>query len=311
MALAYSHACLIHNARAGRGQHKRQRQVRQVIHELQQSGLKVSQLETRRAGDGEALARQAVQEGADLIIACGGDGTINEVACGMIHSAIPMAILPAGTANVLARELGLPLDIEAAGRCILSSVPRRLPMGRAGTRPFLLMTGVGFDAYVVSKVSPYWKRWFGMGTYVFEAIRQSLLRSPARFVAFDGSCTHQLTFACVAKTRHYGPIQIVPEANLFREEFFVYGFHSQNRFRYFLYALAVLTGRAGMLPDISRFPTRHLQFTPENGSGETIFLQTDGELAGSIPCSITVIPDALTLLVPAQFRYPDDPRIEP
>jgi diacylglycerol kinase family enzyme len=130
-------------------------------------------------------------------------------------------------------------------------------------------------------------------------------------VLTDGTRSHQFTFACVAKSRHYGPIKMVQEADLFREEFFVYGFHSENRLRYFLYALAVLSGTTKRLADVSCFATRQLLCRGVKGHGDAIFLQTDGELAGAIPCSITAVPDALTLLVPLEFREPDVSAAQP
>jgi diacylglycerol kinase family enzyme len=239
-----------------------------------------------------------VDSGAGLVIACGGDGTINEVACGMAHSRVPLAILPGGTANVLARELGLPLDIPAAARQILGhGTARRLSLGRAGTRYFMLMAGIGFDAAIVRRVRVPSKKLLGMGTYILEAFRQLIAVMPPDFTLRTDQRRLTVTFACISKSRHYGPIEMVREADLFSDHFYVYGFRSRNRIRYLLYALAVVSGTVAGLRDVDRFPAREVYCEPNGTNGPT-FIQVDGELLGQLPCKIEIVPDALTLIVP-------------
>jgi diacylglycerol kinase (ATP) len=275
--------------------------MKAATHEFEQAGIVVTGQQTTRPGEATHLARSAVQAGVDLVIACGGDGTINEVVCGMAHSRVPLAILPAGTANVLAREISLPLNIAAAARAIPSSTPQRLALGRVGSRYFLLMAGVGFDARVVKQVNGHSKKFLGMGSYIAEAIREALFGTPVPFLLSTATERHRATFACIARSRHYGPIKMIREANLYSEQFYIYCFHSENRFRYFRYALAVLRGNAHSLPDVSRFAASEIRCEPAGQDGQQVFLQVDGESAGELPCAIQIVPDALTLLVPAGF----------
>src|SRR5262249_16751126 len=148
-----------------------------------------------------------------LVIVCGGDGTINEVVGGMAHSRVPLAVLPAGTANVLAREIGLPLGVREAARAIASCRPQRLALGCVDSRYFLLMAGIGFDAGVVRQVNAQHKKLLGMTTYILQAIRNALLQNPVPFVISGGDWECRATFACIAKAQHYGPLKMVREAN--------------------------------------------------------------------------------------------------
>jgi diacylglycerol kinase family enzyme len=217
----------------------------------------------------------------------------------MAHSRVPLAILPGGTAHVLARELGLPLDIQAAARSIRACSPHRISLGRAGQRYFLLLCGVGFDALVVSSVDHHWKKRFGMGSYLLEAFRQLWTRPLACFrIRADGHC-YEITFACIAKAQHYGPIRMVREASLFSEEFHIYCFPSAGRLRYLAYAVAVLTNQVSLLADVKRFSARQVHCEPIGSEETGVMFQVDGELAGQLPCTFSLIPDALTLMVPA------------
>ena len=295
----YTKAVLIYNPQAGRRRRLRPQQIRTATEELERNGVSVQTQATTGPGSGTELACDAIQNGADLIVVCGGDGTINEVVCGMAHSCVPLAVLPCGTANVLARELRLPRDMRAAARAIPSATPRRLALGLAGNRYFLLMAGVGFDAQIIYKLALRWKNLLGIGSYVLETIRQVLFEPKKAFVVSTEDRQMEATFACTSKSRHYGPFHMVREADLFSESFFVYCFRSRNRLRYFLYSLALLTGRLDRLADVVRFPARKVRCEAIGSSPKKILFQVDGELAGWLPCTIEMVPDALTLLVPA------------
>lgn len=299
----FKRAVLISNPQAGRNQGIRLQQIQNAIRELERGGTSVSAYETSKPGDGATLARSAIQAGAELVVVCGGDGSINEVVGGLAHSNVPLAVLPGGTANVLARELGLPLDVSAAARTISMSTPQRMALGRAGTRYFLLMAGIGFDARVVRGVDGRWKKRLGMASYFIEAVRQLLFEplSPPFVLSAEGQRS-LVTFACISKSQHYGPVRMVREADLFSDRFQVYCFHSTNPLRYFLYALAVLARRPARLPDFSQFRARKIYCEQIPSNGKTVYLQVDGELAGQLPCTIEIVPDALTLLVPPQSR---------
>lgn len=302
-----SKAVIISNPHAGRQHRKRAQQIEIAKRELEQSGLSVILFETTEVGNGAIVAREAISNGAELIVVCGGDGTINDVVCGMAHSQVPLAVLPGGTANVLARELGLPLDIAAAARTISRSVPRKVALGNVGQRYFLLMAGVGFDAGVVKKLNLKVKKLFGMASYVMEALRQLVFEPPMPFYVYSEGCRYQATFACISRSQHYGPVRMVREADLFSGQFYVHCFHSRNPLRYLLYAWSILVAEQSKLPDFTGFPARQIRCERIDSSERPVFLQVDGEFAGELPCTIEIVPDALTLMVPADFASGANP----
>ena len=255
---------------------------------------------TTGPGSGTALAREAIRAGADLVAVCGGDGTINEVVCGMAGSRVPLAVLPAGTANTLARELRLPLNIRAAARLIPSAIPRRLALGRAGDRYFLLMAGVGLDAQVIQKIRAPRKEFLGMASYFLETLFYLLARPLTPFAVVAEEKRVKTTFACISKAQYYGPFRMIRQADFFSEHFYVYCFPARSRFLYFFYALGLLTGQLAWLPGIHRFPARKVHCEEISGGSHRVPFQVDGELAGRLPCTIEIVPDALTLLVPAR-----------
>jgi len=249
--------------------------------------------------EGSELARDAVRRGMDLIIVCGGDGTINHVAQGMARSHVPLAILPGGTANMLAREMHIPLSIEKAARSIFTSVPRRIALGRAGDRLFISLAGAGLDAAVVRKLNKKWKAAFGIGSYVLEAFLQFFFGPPNPFFMLSANGQrHRVSYACASKSQHYGPVRVIPEANPFSERFHVYAFPSQSRWRYLQYGAGILAWRKPSPPSFLEFTARRIDLEPIHPEAGAIYLQVDGELAGQLPCTIEIVPDALTLLVP-------------
>lgn len=308
MISRYKDAILLYNPAAGRNRRKRPRQLQTAKEELERAGMKVRMEPTSSRGSATELAREAVQGGAELIVVCGGDGTINEAVNGMALSPVPLAILPGGTANILARELQMPLDMAGAVRALATATPRRISLGRAAGRYFLLMAGVGLDARVLDRLRPRPKDRFGMTSYVFETIRYLLSRRPVPFLISAAGQYHQVTFACISKSRHYGPFEMVREADLFSDQFYVYCFHSASGLRYFLYALALLANSAAQLPDFSRFPACQVECQEIPSRRGQVLFQVDGELIGHIPCTIEMVSDALTLLAPAPAAGMEAPR---
>ncbi len=138
-------------------------------------------LETRPDDTGERLARQAVRSGADLILACGGDGTVTACVAGLIGSLVPLGVLPCGTGNMLARNLGLPLSLDEALTVALTGRDRRLDVGTANGRPFVVMAGIGFDAEMLAGADERLKNRVGWAAYVLSALHQ-LRKRPVRTV---------------------------------------------------------------------------------------------------------------------------------
>lgn len=292
----FRNAALIYNPLSGRLRWKRQRDLDRATHLLDAYGIRIVRIPTTGAGSATALAREQVAAGRDLIIACGGDGTVNEVVNGMAGSRVPLALLPAGTGNVLAKELGLPWDIWRAAEYIPAGEVRRIALGRAGERYFICMAGVGVDANIVYRLSVQTKLSLGMLAYWIESFRQLLeYEFPLFSVRVEGQ-SFQAALLIVSRTKNYGgPVQLTRRADLFSDEFEVCLFQRRNRFLYLLYFLALQMGLLERFRDVRFLRTRRVEAQPGE---QRIQVQVDGELAGALPMDFVIVPEALSLLVP-------------
>lgn len=268
---------------------------------MEQANLKAQVLATSGAGDATELARQAIAEGSDLILVLGGDGTINEVVNGMAGSSVPLGVIPGGTANVLAMELGLGSNLEKALTRLSHTQERRIALGRfhdarGESRYFLNMGGVGLDAKVVSEVNQSLKRSTGKFSYWVAGLSQIT----STFEQFDACCNgkrYRCGFALVSRVRNYGgDLEIARGASLLNDEFEVVLFEGSHPLRYAGYLVGVLVKQVQSMPGVHTFRVPRIEFS---GAGH---LQVDGEYAGRLPARFEVVPDALTLLVPNSYR---------
>ncbi|WP_422305475.1 diacylglycerol/lipid kinase family protein [Candidatus Binatus sp.] len=153
MRFSTNRCVIIYNPHAGKLKNRGSDRLERARRILTEAGYEATLVPTAGPGAAVGLARRWATEGVGLIVAAGGDGTINEVAEGMVHSAVPLGILPAGTANVLASETGMSSNLETAARDLLTYTPERISLGRLdfnngspARRHFLLMAGVGLDS---------------------------------------------------------------------------------------------------------------------------------------------------------------------
>jgi len=168
-------ALLIYNPTSGRRRNRRFAEIEQSVRILKEAGIKVELAPTEARGHAKELARHAVKLNRGMVIACGGDGTVNEIINGLAGSQVPLALLPAGTANILAKELGIPWDIPHAARLIADGVIRRIAIGVAiptngnhsaslpnEGRYFLSVGGAGPDGAIVHAVDEGLKKRAGV-----------------------------------------------------------------------------------------------------------------------------------------------------
>lgn len=253
-----------------------------------------------------AIALAEIRRGADLIIAAGGDGTINEVAEGMVHSEVPLAILPAGTANVLAMEMKLGGKLERAAARLEECRPHRISVGHLQAdggrlcRHFLLMAGIGLDAHIVHHVDGGLKS--RTGKFAYWVAGWSLLgrRLPQFQVQADGR-VFQCSFALASKVRNYGgDFEIARQVSLFDDEFEVVLFEGSSSFHYIPYFLGLAGNRLQGMKGVTVLRARRLALS--TASHAPVFVQVDGEAAGLLPAEIHLVRQALTLLVPPEYR---------
>ncbi len=309
-ALPLKNAIIIYNPVAGRQPRKRETQIREAVAALEKQGITAKPVPTTGPNTASGLARAAAASGEELIIVCGGDGTINEVLNGIAPGHTTLGILPGGTANIFAKELGLPHDPIRAARELGQWTPQRIALGRANwsnengpqkeSRFFLSLAGVGFDAYVVHKLTWDFKKGWGVPAYMWEAVRQSMRYQFPSFVCrLDNHELHS-TFAVIQRTTRYaGWLHIAPGASVFEPRFSVCVFKSQHWLRYFLYASAVVLRQHLRLADVELVQTQKIDCAPKK-SGDLIHFELDGELVGQLPATFEIIPDALSVLVPQQ-----------
>lgn len=300
---------LIYNPIAGRQPVRRERQMREAVTVLQNAGMEVTLAPTTGPGAARDLAREAARQTVDLVLVCGGDGTVNEIINGLAPGNTVLGILPGGTANIIGKELRLPHHPVRAARQISRWRPRRIALGQASwpdaadpsgiaRRYFVSVAGIGFDAYIIHKLAWSFKISWGVVAYVVEAVRQAWRYEFPPFICETETGRRRATLAVVHRAGHYaGWLTLAPKANLFRPTFTTCLFPSRNRARYFWYALAVLLRQHLRLSDVELTEGLRMACSSEDQT-MPIYFELDGELAGKLPATFEIVPDALTLLVP-------------
>jgi len=273
---------------------------------LRESGHDTWLVPTQGPGTAGAIARRHIEEGAQLILAAGGDGTVNEIAEGVAFTSVPLGILPAGTANVLANELGLGSSLESAAVRVTASIPTRLSMGRLHcmngserTRLFLLMAGIGLDARIVYNISVPVKARLGKVAYWIAGF--SLLgRELQEFEVLVEGRRLTCSFALISKVRNYGgDLEIARSVSLLDDRFEMVLFEGRSSFRYLKYLAGVAAGRVAGLQGVSII--RSAGACMSESADRRIYVQVDGEYAGHLPARLEIVPDALTLLIPEAY----------
>lgn len=269
---------MIYNRQAGRG-----KAIAEAVEALRRWAGTVEVLETRGRGSATELARTAK---ADLVLACGGDGTVNEVINGVAGTRTVVGVLPAGTANVLAVELGIPLDPVRAAKKAPEMTTRRVALGRVRCqgveeRYFALVCGAGLDAELMAGAEAVGKKRWGMLAYWLAGLR--LLGRRWETLRVDGrECT--VALACRVR-RIGGGLRVARESHLRDENMELVLFPSRSAWRYVGYVVESVAGRTQ--PGVV---TRRVEMT---GEGR---VQVDGEVVGRLPAVVEVVPDAVTLL---------------
>ena len=252
---------------------------------------------TSRAGEAEALARHAAQEGFEKIVAAGGDGTINEVVNGLAGSNAALGLLPIGTMNVFATELGLPAhDLQLCWNIIQGENTRLVDLPSANGKYFVQLAGVGLDAQVVKETSLTLKRNFGPLSYLISAAQIAARQPPRLFLESENSSIKEGSFVLVGNGRLYGgPFPFFKHAIIDDGLFDVIVFKQLGYLEIIKYLQDVVFSSEIRVPEIEYFQTRRLRVT----SDSEVPVELDGELVGSCPVEFQVQERTLRVLVPA------------
>jgi len=301
-------ALLIHNPNAGNGGKGRRRMLDEARRILSLGGIEADLQETRAPGDATVMAQRATVEGRQLVIACGGDGTLNEVVNGLAAQQnghrVPMALLPGGTANVLAKEIGLPWDIPAAAEKLVRGEVKEIALGLATplkepskARYFLSVAGAGPDGMIVYSIDLDLKARVGILAYWWQGAREVFRYKFPHFRVVTGEKTLDATLVVVGRTKHYGgPFRITTEADLYADQFEMMGLTTQSGFRYLSYLPTLWLGKLRGTEGVHYWKANSIVCEPLDSN--PVYAQIDGEPLARLPVEFKIVPRALKLLVP-------------
>ena len=308
-------AALIYNPASGQHSSRRATQIRKALAILREAGVEADALETHAPGSGKSLALAAMRQGYDAVLACGGDGTVHETMQPLVGSKVALGVLPLGTANALAQNLGLGRDPVKAVRALIEAQPVEVPVGRIffqephgaeGWRYFTVAAGVGADALLMSSMDPVLKRRYGYALYMLEAFK---IWATNPFPLFDASLSfhgeglprvEQVSQLLAVRIRSFGGAlgALAPGATLRKNSLTLIAFKTRSRFDYLRFLLATLAGRQTFSRTIELLDAASVDCQSINGSQSKVFVEADGEVLGALPARIELARETLHLLVP-------------
>ena len=319
MAATFKKAALIYNPASGSRHDLRVKKVEAAAAALRAAGVEATLIASRAAGSGGEQAREAIAAGHDAIFACGGDGTVQDVLQGIAerHSDVPLGLVPLGTGNVLAYDLGIPNDPAEAVRAQLTFSPRKIAAGRVDYRQkqdgseqhryFTVMAGVGADAEMIYRVSTKTKSKWGIWAYHVETLRTALLHPYERMqVEYLNSesgkrkSVEAFAVAAVRVTTFPGLMgKFAPGAELVRDDLRIVLTLTTNRVWHAAYFMRVLAGVEVPVPGMELVHASEITCTPIKQKGR-VYVEADGEFLGGLPVKICTVPGAFTLLMRQQ-----------
>lgn len=251
---------------------------------------------TSGRGHAEVLARNAAKEGFTKIVAAGGDGTINEVVNGLAGTGVSLGLLPLGTMNVFANELGLPTnDLAHCWDIIRTDHTRLVDLPSANGKHFVQLAGVGLDAQVVQETSRAFKRNFGPLSYLISAAQIAARQPPRLWVESDDCATEEGSFVLVGNGRLYGGrLPFFKQASLDDGVFDVLVFKRLNYLEIMRYMQNVIFTSQITSPEVEYFQTRHLRVS----SDTPVPVEIDGELTCDCPVEFEIESRGLRVLTP-------------
>jgi diacylglycerol kinase (ATP) len=301
-------ALLIHNPNAGHGGAKRRSSLDEARRIFASAGIEAELAETKGPGDATEIAHRATVQRRQLVIACGGDGTLNEVVNGLAGHAnghrVPLALLPAGTANVFAKELSLPWDIPGAARRLVRGEVVEIALGLATPvnepakqKYFLSVAGAGPDGRIVYAIDLELKARLGILAYWWQGAREVFRYKFPHFRVVSGNQSRDSSLVVVGRTKNYGgPFKITTLADLFEDQFEVMTLSTQSGLRYLSYLPPLWMGKLRGMDGVYFSKTDSLVCVPLDDN--PVYAQVDGEPLGRLPVEFKIIPAGLKLLVP-------------
>ncbi len=294
---------IIFNPAAGNRQKKR---LDCIVDALNAAGAVVTILPTHQAGDAERYAydfthdarKSGVTSDGKRLAVAGGDGTINEAINGLVRAeGGALGIIPLGTANVLALEMGLASHPQAIADAILHGEETAISIGLVNNRAFFLMVGVGFDSQAVANVDLQLKRWTGKGAYAWSALKTWVKNKlPLLDVTIDGT-HYSTTTVVVSNAQRYGGASILaPDTDLTSPSFEVCMLKESGRRALLTFAFALAFDRVASLKNLIHVHAHHITIRSHADHGAPV--QVDGDAAGKTPLNITLLDGKISLFYP-------------
>lgn len=312
MAPPFRRVAIIENPESGQPSSLRKGALARALAALRSAGVSTEHHVIDGQGSGSILARRAMDSGCDAVLVSGGDGTVHEVLQALVGTPVALGVLPMGTANALASNLGLERSPRKAVQKLLESQRVQIPVGRTickdstgqeRARYFTVAAGVGADALLMARMDPALKRRFGYLLYMIEAFR---IWVSHRFPLFEVSVeradgTHQAFRASqllAVRVRSFGGAlgRLVPGASVQSHTLSVIAFKTRSRIKYMRFLLAVLAGRQTFGSQVELVTARSFECRPLDEL--EIFAEADGEVLGYLPIRVEITEEKLTLLVP-------------
>lgn len=303
---------LLYNPQSGRRHKHRLADVKAAEVVLRAAGLEVIVTPTQAFPATAQQVAEAIAQGCDTVFACGGDGTVHDILQSLVGTETPLAIIPLGTANAMAHDLGIPLTPEAAARAALDAKPRRIAVGHAhyrdrsgnpASRYFTVTLGVGADAHLFYELDSSLKVRFGMLAYYVKAtwlwLTLNMQMFALEFTADDGQIRRaEVSELLAVRIRNFGGVlrKLAPGASLDRDDLRLVLFHTRNRLKYLHYILRGLVGANWQVDGIELMHRTTVRC--ESLGARPVHVEADGEILGTLPAEITMVPNALTILVP-------------
>ena len=312
-------AALLYNPDSGGSRRRRESELNSVLAVLEEGGVDATLIPAHSRAHAEEKARQAVLAGCDTIFACGGDGTIHNIIQVLANTQVALAVLPMGTANALAHDLGLPMNIVGAANAALVGKPRRVALGQiryqdfsgnSCSRYFVIAAGMGVDAAMFHALTSETKRRMGMLAYYAKcwhlwfsyAMTRFQIEYTASQPTANGPSRVQVTEMMAVRIRNFGGVlkEFAPGASLDRGDVRLILCRTASRFAYLAYVTCRLLRVNCNIPGIDLV---HASKTVcqtisslDGSSPAKIYVEADGELLGTLPAEISVVPHALTII---------------
>jgi diacylglycerol kinase (ATP) len=300
-------AAIVYNPHSGKA--RGETTALAVQHHLQARGLEADLHPTQSPQHATALARGLAPR-ADIVVAVGGDGTIHEVVTGLAEAAdvaaaagrgkptCRLGIVPAGTVNVVARELKIPFSLHEACAVIAAGKTRPLDLGKVNDRRFVLMTGAGIDAVTIRNLDPRLKRRLRSLAFLGTGLTKGLAEPPPEFLVTAGGATHRATFFVAGNCHYYSAhVTVTPTADPTDGLLDLLLFHGTTRRSLLGFWLGVAFRVHARARNVTCLRAQRAELTPLEGSGP-VWVQADGEIVGQLPATVEIEPRALEVLVP-------------